>query len=170
MTLSSLANKYSELQQSVQQECVRNLTDAEDYLCKNLQMMAKMDNIFGCEGTNGDAEDKMDGEIVRTKDGNTILSCPSLCCKVKTVKLKRHLQLKHGKKPNSTIDYAMYSARTMEKNKNNSAKVPNVPKVEAVSRNKITNLVSRRQSQKMPSVLETLQEYGRTRSLSTSNP
>ena len=97
-------------------------------------MMAKMDNIFGCEGTNGDTEDEMDSEILRTKNGNIILSCHFLGCKVKTVKLKRHLQLKHGKKRNSTIDYAMHAARTMEKNKYTSAKVPDVPKVEAVAK------------------------------------
>ena len=91
-----------------------------------------MDNIFGCEVTTCDTEKW----IVKSYGPKmeTILSCHFLGCKVKTVKLKRHLQLKHGKEPNSTIDYAMHAARTMEKNKYTSAKVPDVPKVEAVAK------------------------------------
>ena len=162
ITLKTLANKYAQDVEAAQRIYVEKLAEAENYLCKNVRMVSKMDALLGEDGQYEDeGNDTDEYEVARAKDGNLILTCPFLGCSTKTVKLKRHLQLKHRKASDAAINYAIHAARVLEKNKDLPSNEPqknkhlpsnenekHILKQSALKKNANTNLVSRRHNHK----------------------
>ena len=118
LTVNQLCKNYSEKVSNAKKVYLEHLTDAEEYLCKNLQMAIKMDKRFGTEEPKG--PDGSDDSTESSKGNNkatNILQCSFLTCQTKTVKLKRHLLLKHQKQPEDVINYALHAAKILQENK-----------------------------------------------------
>ena len=150
ITAKQLRESYCDELLEAQRKYLESLSEAEEFLLKNLQMLTKMDSFFGCDEPNShvgnEGEDKF-----RAKDGTKILQCPFLSCQTKTVKLKRHLQLKHSKESEEVVSYAIHAARILGRNQETNEdqkKQERTAKTEKPSRYTNTKLVSRRHNRK----------------------
>ena len=75
LTVNQLCKNYSEKVSNAQKVYLEHLTDAEEYLCKNLQMAIKMDERFGTEEPKGpDGSD----DITESSEGNIYSTMPFL--------------------------------------------------------------------------------------------
>ena len=151
ITLKTLAIQYASEVDVAQRQYISKLSEAEDNLSKNVRMVCKMDSMFGVEEQVMDeVDDGRASNSLRAKDGNLILTCPVLSCQTKTVKLKRHLHLKHREFSDTAVNYAIHSARVIEKNKDiSSARIEQrVSQTSSRKRNQVTNLVNRRHNHK----------------------
>ena len=147
VTMNKLTENYAKMIGNAQRNYLEKLTEAEEYLIKNVQMVSTMDSVLGCEGP--ESEDSSEESIKKAADGTILLHCPFLGCCVKTFKLKRRLQLKHRKETDATINYALHAARQMEKNKCCiQVYNPEHLTVKHLPMNKTTNLVNRRRNRK----------------------
>ena len=115
ITAKQLRESYCDELLEAQRKYLESLSEAEEFLLKNLQMLTKMDSFFGCDEHNSHVGNEGE-EKFRAKDGTKILQSPFLSCQTKTVKLKRHLQLKHSKESEEVVSYAIHAARILGRN------------------------------------------------------
>ena len=155
--------------------------NATSFLVNNYARAKEMENQLGeaCDFLSDEDDEAADSTLVEVqKDGTKRLLCPVLPCRVRTFKLRRHLQSCHSSQlSDDKINYAIEMALIMESNKGCKSTTPysKCTKKRGLKSNPSTFLVNRKDNYKKCSicgklVLNMTNHIQRTHSIKKEDP